>query len=47
MASGTRGWEECVLVGEEGSEGGRRGVGGGAATRRGEQDDGMIENVGL
>ena len=31
---------------EEGSEGGRRGGGDGAATGRGEQDNGMVENVG-
>ena len=47
MASGTRGREEHVLVGEEGGEGGRRGGGGGAATGRGEQDNSMVENVGL
>ena len=48
MASGIGGQGERVPVGEEGGEGGRRGGGGGAATRRGEeQDNGMVENVGL
>ena len=47
MASGTRGQEERVLVGEEGSEGRRRGGGCGAVTGRGEQENGMVENVGL
>ena len=47
MASVTRGWEEHVLVGEEGSKGERRWGGGGAATGRGEQDNCMVENVGL
>ena len=48
MASRTRGQEERVPVGKEGGEGGRRRGGGGAATGRGEeQDDCVVENVGL
>ena len=47
VASRIVGWEEPVLVGKEGGEGGRRGVGGGADTgRREEQEDGMAENEG-